>query len=137
MATTLKVEPLEIKMSVEPGKLYEESLIVENVGSQRYSYLVDCRQEDCHAWANPTPELVAINAQASYKVVLKLTPPLNAKIGWHKFLIVVANDENPDDSAEVNLALKVPIPAYWWVIFWIVVFVVLLVVFYWQSGAYS
>ncbi|MCL4298017.1 MAG: hypothetical protein KJ077_19900 [Anaerolineae bacterium] len=139
MPTTIEVVPQKIAKSVKPDVYDEEALTIRNVGDKIYAYMVEC-QTNCQtyqAWHfDPSPDLFAINAHEIREVKLKLTPPRNAKIGVHRFSLVVANDENPDDRVEVNLALKVSIPASWWITLGIVIVVLLLIVLYWQSRAY-
>jgi hypothetical protein len=134
MSTTIEVSPLEITKSVEPGKQYEETLTVRNVGDERYAYQARL-EETYRAWVDPDPDHFAINAHEFREVALRLEPPHDAKIGLHEFKIIVVNDDNDDDRAAVDVVLKVPIPILWWIIAGVVVVLILLVVL-WQLGVF-
>lgn len=134
MSTTIEVTPLEITKSVEPGKRYEETLTVRNVGDERYSYRVRL-EEAYRGWVDPDPDHFAINAHQFREVALRLHPSHDAKIGTHEFKIIVVNDDNDDDRANVAVALKVPIPILWWIIAGVVVVLILLAVL-WRSGVF-
>jgi len=135
MSPNIDLHPLEIKKSVEPGERYVETLKVRNVGEDRYAYEV--RAERAYrAWVDPDPERFAINARDDLDVTLKLLPPRDAKIGLHLFQIVVTNDEDEADTAHVDVALRVPIPALWWATATALVLLVILLIVLWQTGAF-
>jgi hypothetical protein len=127
MPTTIDVSPLEIVKTVKRGEEYEETLNVRNVGDERYSYRVDT-EEAYRSWVDPDPNLFAINAQDQRAITLQLRPPQQAGIGVHRFKTEVINDDKEDDRAEIDLALKVPIPIIWWVVIAVVIIIIVLVI---------
>lgn len=130
MSTTINVSPLEIKRSVERGKQYEEALTVGNVGEERYTYRIQ-PEEGYRDWVDPDPDLFAINAQEDRVITLNLQPPDDAKMGVHRFSIAVINDDVEDDQAQVDVALRVPIPVLWWVILIVMVMILLAILIQW------
>jgi uncharacterized membrane protein len=127
MPTTIDVSPLEIVKTVKRGETYEETLTVRNVSDERYAFRVDA-EEAYRSWVDSDPNLFAINAQEQRAITLELRPPQQAKIGVHRFKTKVINDDKKDDQAEVDVALKVPIPAYWWLIIAAVIVIIVLVI---------
>jgi hypothetical protein len=129
MSTTIEVNPLEIKKSVKPGQQYEETLTVHNISDERYSYHVR-PAEAYRAWVDPDPNLFAINAHEAREITLELRPPGGARPGLHNFKIEVVNEARSDDTTEVDVTLKVPVPWYWWVIIAIVIILLLALIVY-------
>jgi hypothetical protein len=132
MATTITIDPAEIRRRVERGKQYEETLTVSNVSDERYTYRVepDAEYQD---WIDSDPDLFAINAHEERAIALNLQPPDNAKIGVHRFRVEVANDDAEDDLERVYLVLGVPIPLLWWVILAAVIVALLTILIMWAQ----
>lgn len=125
--STTEVSPKEITKSVERGKEYEETLTVRNVGDERTSY--DVRPDEIYrAWVDPDPNHFAINASESRDIILQLRVPNDARRGTNEFNISVVNDDNPDDTAEIHVALRVPIPALWWILITILLLLLVLII---------
>jgi hypothetical protein len=123
---------------VQPGKQYEEALTVGNTSQELRSYHIQTQkehQEEYGAWVDPKPDLFAINAQEERAIALNLLPPVDAKIGVHRFGIVVQNDAVEDDQARIDVALLVPIPFWWWVIIAIIVVLLIIVIVRALGGA--
>jgi hypothetical protein len=125
--STTEVSPLKIDKSVERGKEYQETLTVRNIGDERTSYAA--RPDAAYrAWVDPDPELFAINAHESRNILLKLAVPNDAKRGRHEFNVTVANDDNPDDKTEIDVALRVRIPPLWWILIVTLLLVLVLII---------
>ena len=132
MATTISVDPVEIRRSVERGKQYEETLTVGNVSDERYTYRIE-PEAGYNEWVDPDPDLFAINAHEDRAITLNLQPPDDAKIGVHRFRLEVVNDDVEEDQARVYLALGVPIPLWWWVILAAVILFLLTLLILWAQ----
>ena len=130
MATTISIDPVEIRRRVERGKQYEETLTVGNVSDVRYTYRIE-PEAGYNEWVDPDPDLFAINAQEDRAITLNLQPPDDAKIGVHRFRVEVVNDDVEDDQARVYLALGVPIPLRWWVILVAIIVLLLAILIVW------
>ena len=134
MATTISVDPVDIRRSIERGKQCEETLTVSNVSDDRYTYRIE-PEAGYQDWVDADPDLFAINAQEDRAITLNLQPPGDAKIGVHRFRVEVVNDDVEDDQARVYLALGVPIPLWWWVILAAVIVILLTILIVWaRSG---
>lgn len=123
--TTVEVSPSEISKTVTRGETYTESLTVRNVGEERSSFDVKADGE-YRKWVDPDPNLFAINAQGEREITLELRPPKGAKIGVHRFKTRVTNAEQEDDQAEVDMALRIPLPFIWWVVIAAVIVIIII-----------
>ena len=134
MPVTIELRPSAIRRSVRPGERYTETLVLRNVGDDRFGYEISA-EPTYRAWVDPDPERFAINAGDDRSVTLNLLPPGNAKIGLHQFRVNVVNDDDAADTAAVDVALRVPIPVLWWVMGALAVLAILLIIL-WQVGVF-
>jgi hypothetical protein len=125
--TTIEIDPSEISKTVKRGEMYAEPLIVRNTGEERSSFEVKAEGE-YRRWVDPDPNLFAINAQDEREITLELRPPKGAKIGVHRFKTRVTNSEQEDDQAEVDMALRIPLPPIWWVLIAIVIIIIIVAI---------
>ena len=125
--TTIEVSPSKIVKTVKRGETYAEPLTVRNTGEERSSFDVKADGE-YRSWVDPDPNLFAINAQDEREITLELRPPHGAKIGTHRFKTRVTNAEQEDDQAEVDMALRIPLPAIWWVVIAVVIIIILIII---------
>ncbi len=134
MPTTIHLSPQSISEPLKRGETIEKTLTIQNMSEETNNYQVDT-EEAYRQWVDPIPDFFPLHAQQSRDVKLVLGPPAGLKWGTHAFKIVVFNDENAEDRAEVDVALEVRIPIVWWIIGGMVVLLILLLVL-WQSGVF-
>jgi len=125
--STTAVSPLKIEKTVQRGGEYEETVTVRNAGDERTSY--DVRTDEAYrAWVDPDANHFAINAGEARDTILQLRVPNDAKRGKHDFNVSVVNDNNPDDTALINVVLNVPIPVLWWILIAVVIIVLIVII---------
>lgn len=114
MPKRLEITPTEIEEKVQRGKEFTTALTLRNRGSETASYELE---DEIGIVKAIQPDNVTIAAGASATVALTLmVPSSEAVLNTMQAKIVATNSDDPTDTAEVEIKLKVQIPQSWIVI---------------------